>query len=299
MLNYFPNFERLSPEQKAEVDLILSLYLPHSDFNFVGLYDYDVGNDKAICRFEEGLAFLLNDYITHKKFLSFIGHQRVDEKISMLLEYSRNNYYTDTLKLVPETIVQNIKEVKGFNIKEDPDNFDYIIDVQDLIDLRGRKWHEVRKEINHFASHYKYDFLPLDLGKPHIQKEVEQLFFHWKEQNPDNSDTDTEFEATKRHLTFSTDPNCLSFGLYVGNRMIGYSMNQIVHSNYYIGHFGKTDNNFRGASRTLEHECAKFFKQKGCTFMNLEQDMGLQGLRKMKQSLNPTMYAKKYDIKLG
>lgn len=294
-MNHFPDFEPICIQQKEEVDGILSFYPPHSDFNFVGLYDYNVWNDKMICRFEEGLAFLLSDYLTRTRFISFIGHKNVDRKIRTLLEYSITNYGLNMLKLIPEIVVSQIRDFKGLIVKEDPDNFDYIISVRELTKLRGSKWRDFRKEVNRFRSKFEYQFVPIDLASYYIRKSIERLILLWAQQVK-IQDVEIELEATRRHMEFSDYHDCFSFGLYVGGEMVGYSLNQIIHDGYYIGHFGKSDRKYDGASRLMEYECAKFFERKGCLFVNLEQDLGIEGLRNMKRSLNPVGYIKKYVI---
>ena|SRR2546425_11671494 len=84
-------------------------------------------------------------------------------------------------------------------------------------------------------------------------------------------------------------------GLFDGSRLIGFSIQEQVHNGYVIGHFGKAAKNYVGLNQFLENECAKICAQ-GSTYLNNEQDLGIEGLRRAKSLWRPLFFLKKYTI---
>jgi hypothetical protein len=105
-----------------------------------------------------------------------------------------------------------------------------------------------------------------------------------------------EEKAFSRLCNLQNAFNLVSIGLWAENRLIGFSVNEAVHDGYYMGHFGKTDGTGAGLSDLLEHETAAMMEPQGCTHLNLQEDLGLEGLRSYKQSLRPICFLKKYIV---
>ena len=63
-----------------------------------------------------------------------------------------------------------------------------------------------------------------------------------------------------------------------------------------MGHFLKTDRRYEHASDFLLWKTMQAGHQSGFSVFNMQQDLGVPGLRKWKQSWNPTRFLKKYVI---
>jgi hypothetical protein len=238
------------------------------------------------------------DYITDKKIVSFIGINTVPETVNRLLQYQADSDDEPILKLIPESTVKMLTPATYLEVNEDVDNHDYILDAKQIAKLTGNRWYDVKREVREFRLTNDYSFTHIDLTNTMIRKEMLTLFDLWASQkNKPASETSNEKVALERSFTFSSELDHYGFGLYVGRKMVGYSINQIVHNSFYMGHFGKADANYLGAYQIMEHECAKFFLERGCEFMNFEQDLGIPELRQAKRGWNPVGYLKKYTIK--
>jgi hypothetical protein len=88
----------------------------------------------------------------------------------------------------------------------------------------------------------------------------------------------------------------VSLGLYVGAKMVGFTINEMIDGDTAITHFGISDSTYEGSSRYVTHATAKLLHQHGCIYLNYEQDMGVPGLRKAKQAYRPVHLLKKYKI---
>lgn len=298
MVASFPDSSDISLEHKEEIEKFWRDFDPYSDYNFTSLYSYNTGNAGSISFLNGNLVLRFPDYNTNQLTLSFLGKYDVTSTAIILLEWARSAHLNGGLRLIGQEVVDKIEKNSGLVISEDPDNYDYIISTKGMTELKGRRWKSIRKGIKRFKkNHQKYKFKEIDMSDNRVRKSVENLFILWEKQtNKKREVTATEFEALIKSFDLFNYPDHFAFGLYVDNRMIGYSLNQIVHNGFYIGHFGKADANYPGAYQIMEHECARFFLERGCKFMNLEQDLGIPGLRQAKCRWNPVGYLKKYTV---
>ena len=88
----------------------------------------------------------------------------------------------------------------------------------------------------------------------------------------------------------------LSLGAFLNGRMEGFTINEVVQDHYYMGHFGKTNPDYPGLAVVLESETAKIMVSLGCKYMNYQQDLGLEGLRRHKSSWHPTALLRKFTL---
>ena len=82
--------------------------------------------------------------------------------------------------------------------------------------------------------------------------------------------------------------------LYVNGKMSGFTAGEIIDDTLYV-HIEKASTDIRGAYQILVKEFAKMHKD-SAIFINREEDMGDEGLRKSKLSYNPCTLIPKYTI---
>ncbi len=299
MLPIFPAFSKITLEHKDQIESYWKNFEPYSDYNFTSMYSYDIEGAGSLSMLDNNVVMILPDYSTNQPTLSFLGTNNTTITANKLLDWATTVGLPKKLTLIGQEVIDNMEGQNDLIITEDPDNHDYVISATEMAKLTGRKWKSIRKEVNHFIEQNPgYRFIEVDVSDQKIRRQFENLFETWEDQNnKTEEETSTEFEALKRSFDLFGEPDHFAFGLFLDDKLIGYSTNQTAHNGFYLGHFGKADANFAGAYKIMEHECAKFFLEKGCKFMNYEQDLGIPGLRQAKRGWNPVGYLKKYIIR--
>ncbi len=301
MITIFPNFKKLGLEDKPIVEGFVRRYLPYSDFNFVSLWSYNTNDSYEISYLNKNLVIKQDDYITNEPFISFIGKNKLMETIESLINYAKTKKINTTLRLIPKDILpKNISILsRKYIIEKDPDNFDYIMSIDNLLNLRGKKFKSKRKWVNTFKKMYpEHEIKELDLCNKNIQKEIIKLFNKWEEiRNKKRNETIRELKAIKKLMRDSKQFKLKNIGVYHKGKLISFSINEAVHKNYYMGHFGKADYAYRGSFQYLEYITAHMMNDGKIKYMNFEQDMGEQNLKSSKLSWKPTHMLEKYTIR--
>lgn len=303
MIPTFPQFKKLDLEDRDFIDDYTASYPPYSDYNFVSLWVYNTKEKVELSLLNNNLVVKFQDYISNEFFYSFLGVNSVLNTIKTLIEFARTERDIITqLKLVPEInlLGNDIFEAqKLFSIVADEDNFDYIYSLNEWSELRGIKYRGKKNFVNRFKRLYPDVYMcQLDLKNKETQKNIEDLFIVWEGlKGRDRIETETELEALRRTFSLSKFVDFISLGVLVGGKLIAFSINEVIPNGYCVGDFRKADmTHYIGAYQFLENETAKILLKHKCEYLNLEQDLGIPGLKRSKQSWFPVSYLKKYII---
>jgi hypothetical protein len=298
----FPHFAYLQPEHQAQLNNITKLAHPYSDYNFISLWSWDHQNRLKLCTLNDNLVVRFQDYGDPDDFFySFFGLNQTDDTAHTLLAHSLTKGKTE-LKLIPELVIENLKQPFDFVIGEDRDNFDYIVAVKDMVELSASP--KKRWSMNQFLKKHSDNFSVSELdirGSRHNRQMMHVVDAWQKQMSSHDSYSSSEIEAIKKmlnqHPSVKTD-NLHIIGVYLGDELKGFSISEILDNGFAIGHYKKTDRAYRGLGVSLEHHTAKSLQAKGVSLINQEQDLGLEGLRQAKLAHHPVYFLKKYTMAL-
>jgi uncharacterized protein len=295
----FPNFKKIEITDKAVIENFTRQFPPYNDFDFMSLWTYNTDNKNAFSILNDNLVIKIQDFITGELFYSFIGKNNIDATISTLLMKSEEDNFGPELKLIPEINLQSSPDLeKNFFIKEDPDNFDYILSVEELASLKGNKYYDKRNLVNRFKKLYpNHSIMRLDLTNKKTEQAVKELFFLW-EQQKDKSRIETQIELTaiERLFDLTNVLKVMGTGVYIHDRLIGFCTYHVAQDNFAIFGFEKGDISYEGIYAYLNHQAAIHLETLGSSYINFEQDLGIPGLHKAKQLWRPVKYLKKFKV---
>ncbi|MBP7928195.1 DUF2156 domain-containing protein, partial [Patescibacteria group bacterium] len=97
-------------------------------------------------------------------------------------------------------------------------------------------------------------------------------------------------------LSLSNELALIANGIYIKEKMVAYCISEGVDEQYVMGHLKKADTTFKGIYRYLAYQTAVEFKKLGYKYINYEQDLGDEQLRKSKMLARPIEFLKKYTV---
>ncbi|MBS5969566.1 MAG: DUF2156 domain-containing protein [Clostridium perfringens] len=183
--------------------------------------------------------------------------------------------------------------------EEEKNNFDYVYDFNDLINLSGRKFRKKRNKYNQFIKNYNYktEFFKSFLDNKE-KKECLEFLDKWYLENKQKDDEFlAEINGTRNLINYLEELDLDLIRLYVDNKLIGISIGERFNDSTYIVHVEKCLKEFNGAYAFINNSLLKnsFLDLK---YVNREEDLGVLGLRKSKMSYNPKFLERKYLIKI-
>lgn len=180
-----------------------------------------------------------------------------------------------------------------FTIVADRDNFDYVYLSKDLIELKGRKYHSKKNHMNSFLRSYRdYQYLPLlsEWVAPCIENQLE-----WCRKKDCHDDPILRGENNAIIEVFTHwDALNLTGGLItVGGKVEAFTFGEQLNNDTAVIHVEKANPDIRGIYPTINQRfCENAWQH--LKFINREEDMGIEGLRKAKESYYPVKMIEKF-----
>ena len=180
-----------------------------------------------------------------------------------------------------------------FTFTEDRDYADYIYLRSDLSTLKGKKFQAKRNHINRFRNTYPdYEYTPIT---PDRIQECLDLEAEWCKVN--NCDQQEGTGNERRALIYALH-NFETLGLtggilHVNGKIVAFTFGMPINHETFGVHVEKADTSIEGAYAMINYEFANRIPEQ-YIYINREEDLGLEGLRKAKLSYQPVTILEKY-----
>lgn len=177
---------------------------------------------------------------------------------------------------------------------EDVNNFDYIFNCNDLISLSGSKFHRKKNQYNQFIS--KYDYRIEVIQSSEVIRDCIDLSREWYAYKGNDSDhLNNERKGIADILNNIDMFNVKGIAVYVGSKIAGFAAGEKLNSKVATIHFQKGRYNYSGIypflNKSLIETCFSDVE-----FINLQEDLGIEGLRRAKKAYQPIKLEKKYLV---
>ena len=179
-----------------------------------------------------------------------------------------------------------------FTFTEHRDSFDYLYPIEKLASLAGKKLQAKRNHINKFiAEHPNWHTKELDESLVPV---VQALCETWYAEHEEDSSLQTERNALETALDNREAMGMEGIVLFDGEEALGFSMGNRLNEQVFDVNFEKAYASVQGSYPMVTREFARHIQQKhpAVTTLNREDDMGLEGLRKAKESYYPDLLVK-------
>ncbi len=174
------------------------------------------------------------------------------------------------------------------------DNFDYIYLRDDLATLSGKKYHSKRNHISAFSKKYNWSYEPLS-----AENMEEFLAFSDKWYKDKGIEEDEGLKAEKKALgeILSSHEGIEYKGalIKVEDRVVAITLGSPINSFTFDIHYEKADKDYPTAYALINREFAAR-ELADYKYINREDDLGLEGLRKAKLSYKPEIILEKYSM---
>jgi hypothetical protein len=198
------------------------------------------------------------------------------------------NYMVDVIeKAFPDT----------FDIKPDRDYADYIYTREKLMFLSGKKLQPKRNHINKFKNLYPdYEYRELT---PELIPECLRLEQQWRSTQTEDEEYDESMTEELRSMTRAFDRwdklGLIGGTIWVDGKLIAFTFGCPINQSTFDVCVEKADTNYEGSFTIINQEFVKHLPEK-YFYINREEDMGDEGLRRAKESYKPDILLEKNVI---
>ena len=180
---------------------------------------------------------------------------------------------------------------ENYQLSEHRDAFDYIYLQSDLANLSGKKYHSKRNHISSFSKQYDWQYR--EITDDNIN-DVLEYAEKWYKENADRYDKymQCEHEGIKTILQNMQALNVKGGAIYVDGKVVAFTLGSPINDEVFDVHIEKALREYATAYTVINNEFVKTLVD--YKYINREDDMGLEGLRKAKLSYKPEILLKKY-----
>jgi hypothetical protein len=294
------DFQQLKLEQKQRYDTII-MDAPERgcEYSFSNLFLW--GRQQAC--FMDDFVLLFSQYNRRTVYPFPVGSGDLKAMLERIMQDAKKRGIPCRLTgLTGEECVRLETLFPGkFRIHCDRDSYDYIYAIDDLADLKGRKFQKKRNHINRFRdAHPDAIARPLDENTLPAAKEMIAQWYADRLREDPQGDYHMEQAAIRKALHNLTALGMEGLVLFDGGEVIAVTMGSQMNADTFDVHFEKARADIDGAYAAINQEFARYIRDKHpqIRWLNREDDLGLEGLRKAKLSYYPDHMVEKYKALL-
>ena len=247
--------------------------------------------------FDRGPMFLKTDADSDRPTYLFPRSADVSrEQIELL----REDAHAHGARLVFSGLCANDKAAlaalypDSFDFCEQRDNFEYVYSADKLIALSGKKLHAKRNFVNRFCRLYdgRWKYISMD---ERDRRAILDFWHKWHAQNIEKNDSGLEAELGA--ITCALDNfralDLRAGGLILDGALVGFSLGCAANRDTFDVQIEKAIGDSDGAYAVINREFAAA-NCGGFKYINREEDLGHEGLRKAKLSYHPELLIEKF-----
>ena len=297
------NLKKLECTDKATFDKFFgSRYCENAEYTFTNLFMWRNMINLRWAIDDDVLYIFSSDEENFSAWQPIGAQEKMQDAITTVLNVAEENRGDRQFKFV---VVEKIfadelaryPHVK-FDITAERDNFDYVYLAQDLINLSGRKFHGKKNHLNAFRKEYPNAvYMPItEEIIPKCRDELNAWSAVHKRANPDDPFIGYEQAAVHEIFDHFNKFKLKGGAILLDGKVVAFTFGERLNSDTAVIHVEKADSRVRGIYAAINQNFVEH-EWRDMTYINREEDMGIDGLRQAKQSYHPVKLIEKFNAK--
>ncbi|RPJ77047.1 MAG: DUF2156 domain-containing protein [Desulfobacteraceae bacterium] len=201
---------------------------------------------------------------------------------------------------VPDRLAELWRQQLGPRVTITPErgHWDYLYAVSDLVELPGNRFHNKKNLLSQFTKAHAFTYL--DFGPRLIDQAMamQEDWCTWRD--CESSDMlASENRAILRILDrWDRFDRVMGGAIFVENIIVAYTLAEPLSDDTIVIHFEKGCPAYKGVYQAI-NQMFLARAAEGFRYVNREQDLGSEGLRKAKLSYNPVDFLKKSNVTIA
>jgi hypothetical protein len=179
-----------------------------------------------------------------------------------------------------------------FKFLPEKNYFDYIYLRKDLQELKGKKYQAKRNHINKFKSRYHYSYLPITPDIVPLCLELECKWYQANHTEEDEEALNYENRSMIFALNHFKELELRGGAICVDDEIVAFTYGSPINHCAFAVHVEKANIRYEGVFSVINQEFASRIPEQ-FIYVNREEDLGIPGLRRSKQSYHPVILLEK------
>lgn len=269
--------------------------------SFVSMYILHEKYGDMICE-KDGFLYVLRSHLEdeeYRVYLAPMGDGNLKEAYQNILDDA--HHYNKKAKFITLTekhkcfVEDNFPEV--FETYFDRDLSEYIFSTEKMMTYPGKDMKKRRLEANSFRRTYegRIDIKVIEESDFADILEFQKIWMEQNIENHDEEDLKREFRSIKIQFDNYDKLHLSGIVLRIDGAVQGYEVGTILNDNYYDAIIEKGNKELRHIHKVLRQEyCIRCVNPS--KYYNIEEDLGIEGLRLMKNIYHPEFLLDKYVV---
>jgi len=233
-------------------------------------------------------------------YLMPIGEMNLQRSLQIIIDDTKENNIKFIMKQVTSEMwdIINISMPDTFQYQNDRDNYEYIYLSERLIKLPGRNMQSKRNHINHFKfDNQHWNYIPITTIEE--LEECSEMLDKWENLNFDKARQSLRYDYIATKILMKNFHFFMLKGgaIKINDKIVAFTIGEQLTDDTFVIHVEKAFNDINGAYAIInqqfaEHEASNYL------YINREEDMGLEYLRKAKMSYHPDILLQKKVLTL-
>ncbi|MBU4486196.1 MAG: DUF2156 domain-containing protein [Candidatus Delongbacteria bacterium] len=287
-------FKNIEPQDIDDIKNYLRKYqFDTCDYNIVNLFSWGHFLNLKWRMYKDRLLF----YNFSSQFMLFpLGEVFSASEMSAISEMIENDGYKGNFVSVPEDYIEkNIEINDKFTPVYDEGNSDYLYLSENLASLGGKKLQKKKNLISQFRRNYR-SYKTEIFRDDHIELCLNLAVKWCKDQNEIcDEERQLEFNVLEKAIRNHTILGLEGLLLFYEENLVAFALFSEQKHDTATVHFEKYDADYKGSGQIINQETA-IYLQAEYKYINREQDLGKEGLRKAKSSYAPERLIPTYRL---
>ncbi len=199
---------------------------------------------------------------------------------------------------VPEPLIYCWRAAMGGRVAATAveDQWDYLYSVPDLVELKGNRFHKKKNLLNQFRKKYDFAYLPLTPDMVEGALGMQEDWCVWRDCESDDTLASENYAIARVLANWESLADVSGGAILVDGEMAAFTVAEQMNEETVLIHFEKGLTAYKGIYQAIN----QMFLAENHHFrwVNREQDMGDEGLRRAKRSYHPVEFVRKYRVTL-
>lgn len=295
------DFKRVGLEDKDIIDSFLqNQNYRASDLCFTNLYTWGAKFNTEFAVANDWLFIRFRDNNNRNSYLKPIGTGNIKDGIELVMKDHQEFDNVFQLRGITNEMIDEIESAMPnvFEFSLNRSVSDYIYAADKLSSLAGKKLQSKRNHINRFKRENNWEYHSMH-GESDFVRECKGLLKIWMSNNGDENEDADGFDVQAVNLMLDNfDYLGLKGGLIcVNGNIAAFTIGEQLTKDTFVVHVEKARTDIHGAytiinQQFVENEMSEF------TYVNREEDLGIENLRKAKMSYHPDILLEKSVARL-